>query len=74
MKRVVVTLTDKGYYHKVKRTIADIRSRGEWTEDLVLITEGFDAPSPTSKRRTKKAPVASRLRFMPECNSGQVFG
>lgn len=44
MKRVVVTLTDAGYYHKVKRTIADIRSRGEWTEDLVLITVGFDAP------------------------------
>lgn len=44
MKRVVVTLTDAGYYHKVKRTIADIRSRGQWTEDLVLITVGFDAP------------------------------
>jgi hypothetical protein len=44
MKRVVVTLTDSGYYHKVKRTIADIRSRGEWTEDVVLITVGFDAP------------------------------
>lgn len=44
MKRVVVTLTDSSYYHKVKRTIADIRSRGEWTEDLVLITVGFNAP------------------------------
>ena len=44
MKRVVVTLTDAGYYHKVKRTIIDIRSRGQWTEDLVLITVGFDAP------------------------------
>jgi hypothetical protein len=45
MKTVVVTLTDAGYYHKVKRTIIDVRSRGEWTGDLVLITVGFDAPS-----------------------------
>jgi hypothetical protein len=44
MKTVVVTLTDGGYYHKMKRTIIDIRSRGEWTGDLVLITVGFDAP------------------------------
>jgi hypothetical protein len=44
MKRVVVTLTDAGYFHKAQRTIADIRSRGQWTEDLVLITVGFDAP------------------------------
>ena len=40
---VVVTLTDAGYYHKARRTIIDIRSRGEWTGDLVLITVGFDA-------------------------------
>jgi hypothetical protein len=44
MKTVVVTLTDKGYFHKCKRTIVDIRSRGKWTDDLVLITVGFDAP------------------------------
>lgn len=44
MKTVVVTLTDAGYYQKMKRTIIDIRSRGEWTSDLVLITVGFDAP------------------------------
>jgi len=44
MKTVVVTLTDQGYFHKAKRTIMDIRSRGQWTGDLVLITIGFDAP------------------------------
>ena len=44
MKTVVVTLTDQGYFHKCKRTILDIRSRGEWTGDLILITVGFDAP------------------------------
>jgi hypothetical protein len=45
MKTVVVTLTDQNYFYKVKRTILDIRSRGEWNGDLVLITVGFDAPS-----------------------------
>ena len=43
-KTAVVTLTDAGYYQKAKRTIMDIRSRGEWAGDLVLITVGFDAP------------------------------
>ena len=42
MKTVVVTITDAGYYHKAKRTIIDVRSRGKWTGDLVLITVGFD--------------------------------
>ena len=44
MSTVVVTLTDHGYFHKAKRTIMDVRSRGEWTGDLVLLTVGFDAP------------------------------
>jgi hypothetical protein len=44
MKTVVVTITDQGYYPKAKRTIMDVRSRGEWTGDLVLLTVGFDAP------------------------------
>ena len=42
-KTVVVTLTDAGYFSRAKRTIIDIRSRGEWTGDIVLITVGFDA-------------------------------
>ena len=44
MSTVVVTLTDQPYFHKCKRTLQDIRTRGEWTGDLVLITVGFDAP------------------------------
>lgn len=44
MKRVVVTLTDLGYFHKAKRTIMDARLRGEWKEEIVLITVGFNAP------------------------------
>ncbi len=44
-KTVVVTLTDVGYFSRAKRTIIDIRSKGEYTGDLVLITIGFDAPS-----------------------------
>jgi len=43
-KTVVVTLTDAGYFSRAKRTIIDVRSRGEWTGDFVLITVGFDAP------------------------------
>ena len=43
-KTVVVTLTDAGYFSRAKRTIIDVRSRGEWTADVVLITVGFDAP------------------------------
>ena len=43
-KTVVVTLTDAGYFSRAKRTIIDVRSRGEWTGDIVLITVGFDAP------------------------------
>jgi hypothetical protein len=41
---VVVTLTDANYFSKAKRTIMDVRSRGEWRGDLVLITVGFNAP------------------------------
>lgn len=44
-KTVIVTLTDAGYFNRAKRTIIDIRSRGEWTGDLVLITVGFNAPT-----------------------------
>lgn len=46
MKTVVVTLSDAGQQDRAKQTILDVRSRGEWTGDLVWITVGFD-PSPT---------------------------
>ena len=42
MKTVVVTLTDQGYAHKAKRTLQDVRGRGEWTGDVVLITVECD--------------------------------
>uniref|UniRef100_A0A6C0KPG7 Nucleotide-diphospho-sugar transferase domain-containing protein n=1 Tax=viral metagenome TaxID=1070528 RepID=A0A6C0KPG7_9ZZZZ len=42
-KTVVVTLTDKDYYPRAKRTIIDIRTRGQWAGDIVLVTIGFHA-------------------------------
>lgn len=44
MTTVVVTLTDRNYYVKVRQTIMDIRSRGKWVGDLVLISVDFDIP------------------------------
>lgn len=44
MTTVVVTLTDSNYYVKVRQTIMDIRSRGKWFGDLVLISVDFKAP------------------------------
>lgn len=44
MNSVVVTLTDIGHFFRARRTIIDIRIRGDWKSDLVLITVGFDAP------------------------------
>lgn len=43
-KSVVAILTDTHYYSKAKRTILDVRTRGKWQGDIVLITIGFDAP------------------------------
>jgi hypothetical protein len=45
MNTVVVTLTDRNYYFKAHQTIIDIRTRGKWYGDLVLITIDYDAPS-----------------------------
>jgi lipopolysaccharide biosynthesis glycosyltransferase len=45
MKTVVVILSDKHYFHKAKRTILDVRSRGQWTGDIVLITVDFHPPT-----------------------------
>jgi hypothetical protein len=38
---VVVLLCDEQYAIKAKRTIREVRSRGEWTGDLVLLTVDF---------------------------------
>jgi hypothetical protein len=39
----VVVLTDINYLWRAKRTIIDVRTRGKWAGDIVLITIGFDA-------------------------------
>lgn len=41
-KTVFVLLTDLKYFNKCKRTIIDLRSKGEWVGDIVLITIDFD--------------------------------
>ena len=41
-KTVVVTLTDENYFNRAKRTILDVRTKGKWSGDIVLITVGFN--------------------------------
>ena len=36
-----VIVTDNNYFKKAKRTICDLRSKGNWKEDIVLITIDF---------------------------------
>jgi hypothetical protein len=38
---VFVLVTDELYFPKAKRTIIDVRSKGHWKGDIVLITIGF---------------------------------
>lgn len=40
-KTAVVLVTDKPFLYRAERTIKDIRSRGEWTGDIVLISVDF---------------------------------
>ena len=44
MKDVFVLVSDAAYYHKMKRTILDLRSCGQWQGDIVLITLDFELP------------------------------
>ena len=44
MDTVVVIVTDLSYFHKARRTIIDVRSKGEWKGDLVVISIDFDLP------------------------------
>jgi hypothetical protein len=44
MDTVVVIVTDSSYFHKARRTIIDVRSKGEWKGDLVVISIDFDLP------------------------------
>lgn len=39
---VFVLITDAFYFHKAKRTILDLRSRGNWHGEIVLITIDFN--------------------------------
>lgn len=41
MSSVFVTLCDSSYYEKAKRTIHDLRTRGQWNGDIVLIAVDF---------------------------------
>lgn len=41
-KTVFVLVTDEKYFNKAKRTILDLRSKGNWKDDVVVITIGFN--------------------------------
>lgn len=45
MNTVIVTLTDRNYYSKTRQTIIDIRTKGKWTRDVVIISIDFDIPA-----------------------------
>ena len=38
---VFVLITDENYFNKAKRTIIDLRCKGNWSKDIVLITIDF---------------------------------
>ena len=42
---VFVLVTDQNYFNKSKRTIIDLRTKGKWNKDIVLITIDFDLNS-----------------------------
>jgi len=44
-KTVFVTLTDRSYFPKAKKTIEELRQRGKWEGDVVLIVVDF-TPNP----------------------------
>jgi hypothetical protein len=43
-RTVVVIVTDIGYFPRAETTIRDIRGRGKWNHDLVVISVGFELP------------------------------
>lgn len=43
-QHVVVILTDLNYLSRARQTIQDVRIRGDWRGDIILITIDFDAP------------------------------
>lgn len=44
MTKAIVTLCDHNYFGKAIQTIRDVRSIGQWSGDLVLISVGFTPP------------------------------
>ena len=42
---VFVLITDQNYFNKAKRTIIDLRTKGNWNKDIVLITIDFNLNS-----------------------------
>jgi len=42
---VFALVTDLNYFNKAKRTIIDLRSKGNWTKDIVLVTIDFNLNS-----------------------------
>ena len=42
---VFVLVTDQNYFNKAKRTIIDLRTKGNWNKEVVLITIDFDLNS-----------------------------
>jgi hypothetical protein len=41
---VFVTLTDNNYFERAKQTIVDLRTRGNWSGDIVVISVNFSLP------------------------------
>ena len=45
MNTVFVTLCDEAYFYKARQTVKDLRTRGCWYGDVVLITVDFTPPA-----------------------------
>lgn len=42
MSTACVTICDQNFFSRAKRTVLDLRTRGQWSGDIVLITIGFN--------------------------------
>ena len=42
---VFVLVTDQNYFYRAKRTIMDLRTKGNWNKDIVLVTIDFELNS-----------------------------
>ena len=61
MSTVFVTLCDPGYFSRAKQTIKDLRSRGNWAGDIVLI--GVDCAPPPEFLTEFRVETVSFPRF-----------